>query len=357
MTKNIFNRFIAIMVIAILALTAAACGCGTGATEEADNTETELSTSDIEAALEDTKEDTEEFEESEEVRSLAVDDVDVKENKDGSVTVTVKDKNGTSETVTYEDKKSYEKAVKDGSVPETGDVVTVTSSSTETKVEVTRTAENGKSETVKVAESTKPANSSTKDSTAAATTKAQETTAAAATTKATEKETKPSSSTTPSTAAPTTAAPTTAAPTTAAHEHTWTEITQVVHHDPVYTTVTIPEQGHWQENTVTVLVEEEWDEYVTESHMFCRTCKIDLTAAGFTTQQQINQHLDENNHTGYFSDGVNILVAHHDPVYEEQVVRTWVVDVPARTEQQLVSAAYDETVVTGYRCNVCGATK
>ena len=266
--KNIFNRFIAIIVIAILALTAAACGCGSGATEEADNTETELSTSDIEAAIENTEE------ESEEVRSLAVEDVDVKENKDGSVTVTVKDKNGTSETVTYEDKKSYEKAVKDGSVPETGDVVTVTTSATETKIEVARTSENGKTETVKVAESTKAASSSDKDNATAATTKAQSsgsgssgTTAAAATTKAAEKETKPSNSTT--------TAPTTAAPTTAAHEHTWVEVTKNVHHDavthvvhhaPVYTTITIPEQGHWQENTVTVLVEEEWDEFVGEYH-------------------------------------------------------------------------------------------
>ena len=147
------------------------------------------------------------------------------------------------------------------------------------------------------------------------------------------------------------------APTTA-HEHTWIEITQLVHHDAVYTSVVVPDQGHWEESTVTELVEEEWDEYVGELHMFCNTCGMDFTAAGLTTRNGgISNHLKENGHTGWHDNVVSVFVAHHDPVYETKVIQNWVIDVPAHTEQQMISPAWDETVVTGYQCPVCGAVK
>ena len=242
---------------------------------------------------------------------------------------------------------------------EDDDVVSESTSAIEAQVQASKPNDEEKTETVKASKSTKSANTNSQESITTTTANAQDSSGASsatATTKAAEKDTKSSSSTT---TVPTTAARTTAAPTTAAHEHTWTEITQVVHHDPVYTTVTIPEQGHWQENTVTVLVEEEWDEFVGEYHNFCRTCGLDLTAAGLTSNNGgITNHMKENEHfLGYYGNVVPVLVAHHDPVYGTQVERTWVVESPAHTEQQLVSAAYDETVVTGYRCSVCGATK
>ena len=140
-----------------------------------------------------------------------------------------------------------------------------------------------------------------------------------------------------------------------AHTHKWVDTTKTVHHDEVtdtvrhpaeYVTVYVPEEGHWEENTVTVLVEEEWDEYVGEYHNFCSTCDMDLTAAGLTSHNGgITQHLKENNHSGWYGHVVSVFVAHHDPVYEDQVVRTWVVDVPSHTDIQQVSAAWDEVVV------------
>ena len=366
------------------------------------NPTTELSTSDIEAPLEDTTDagDTESY-------SLAVDEIEVTENEDGSVTVTVKDKNGMQETVTYEDKAAYDEAVKESAAPSEGDVITVTSSSNETKVEVTKKSEDGSKTTVAVIESTKnndntTAASSSKEAEAKTTGSeaGTESTAGNKTSSEESKTTAPSTTATPSTAAPSTAA-NDSSTTAAAHTHNWVEVTKtvhheaetktvhhdaetkVVHHEAVYSTVTVPEQGHWEETTTKVEVEPAWDELIQEQHEFCNTCGVDLIAlwrqagAPGDVNDFIWDHLDEYDHTGFHSDMATVQVIHHDAIYEDQITKTWVVDVPAHDEQKLVSeardetvvvkpawdetvvtkAAWDETIVTGQKCSICGATK
>ena len=336
----------------------------------------ELSTSDIEAPLEDTTDagDTESY-------SLAVDEIEVTENEDGSVTVIVKDKNGMQETVTYENKAAYDEAVKESAVPSEGDVVTVTSSSSDSKVEVTRKSEDGSKTTVAVIESTKnndntTATSSSKEAEAKTTGSeaGSESTAGNKTSSEESKTTVPSTTATPSTAAPSTAA-NDSSTTAAAHTHNWVEVTKVVHHDAVthvvhhdavYETVTVPEQGHWEETTTKVEVEPAWDEQIQELHTFCNTCGKDLSAAGLSGDNLV-LHADECDMTGWHDNLVVVQTIHHDAIYEDQTTKTWIVDVPAHDEQKLVSeawdqtvvdqAAYDETVITGYKCSGCGATK
>ena len=43
----------------------------------------------------------------------------------------------------------------------------------------------------------------------------------------------------------------------------------------------------------------------------------------------------------------------HDPVTQQ----VWIEDSPAYDEQVKVSDAYDEQVISGYKCSSCGATK
>ena len=100
------------------------------------------------------------------------------------------------------------------------------------------------------------------------------------------------------------------------HQHNWVAVTATKHHDAVYRTV-----NHAA---------------VKERRCICGDkngnygCGQDITG-NFT------QHRNASGHSRYH--------------YEYKVVKE------AYTERVLVSAAYDETVTTGYRCSVCGATR
>ena len=139
----------------------------------------------------------------------------------------------------------------------------------------------------------------------------------------------------------------------------------------MYESVTIPEQGHWEETTTKVEVEPVWDETISAQHRFCNTCGADLgVMAGGTeklTMEFIIAHMEENDHDGWHTDMATIQVIHHDAIYEDQTTKTWIVDVPAHDEKKPASeawdetivdqTAYDEAVITGYKCSGCGATK
>ena len=113
------------------------------------------------------------------------------------------------------------------------------------------------------------------------------------------------------------------------HTHDWVAQTKVVHHDEV---------GHNEQ----VLVKEAYDEQVAVVHNFCNTCNIDLTANGISASAHAEQHMLNGENGGHHS-GVVYNVVHH----EAQYTTKYVVDTPA----------YDETVITGYKCSKCGATK
>lgn len=94
------------------------------------------------------------------------------------------------------------------------------------------------------------------------------------------------------------------------HQHNWVAITTTKHHDAVYRTV-----NHAA---------------VKERRCICNSCNQDITG-------NFAQHRNASGHSRYH--------------YEYKVVKE------AYTERVLVSAAYDETVTTGYRCSGCGATR
>lgn len=194
--------------------------------------------------------------------------------------------------------------------------------------------------------------------------------------------------TTPSTAAPSTKAsetkaPETAAPTTTAHTHNWVAVTTTVHHDAVTSQVWKEDSAAWDETVVTKaawdeqrLVQDAYDENVMISDAYdepvygwvgiCNAC-------GYVFQpgDDVGVHMaagcwsswhDEWRPTGevIHHDAVYQTV-HHDAVYQtvHHDAETTVVhhDATGHYETVVTQAAWDETVVTGYTCSGCGATK
>ena len=129
------------------------------------------------------------------------------------------------------------------------------------------------------------------------------------------------------------------------HTHDWVKQTKTVHHD---------EEGHFedvQKDTRTVVDEEAWDEPVYETKAVCSACGYEADSTS-----EINDHLDTHydpelgySDASYSTKRVQVDTIHHsaktheEPVYEQE----WVVD----------SEAWDEEVVTGYKCRTCGAEK
>ena len=129
------------------------------------------------------------------------------------------------------------------------------------------------------------------------------------------------------------------------HIHDWVEQTKTVHHD---------ETGHYEEvmtGKKTVVDEEAYDEPVYEIKCVCSACGYEADST-----DEIGDHMDSHYdpELGYIDASYSVRevvtdvihhpeVSHEEPVYEEQ----WIID----------SEAWDETVVTGYRCSTCGAVK
>ena len=201
---------------------------------------------------------------------------------------------------------------------------------------------------------------------------------------------------TPSTVAPTTSTPTTSPSTTAptkapetqpqttAHTHAWVPVTKVVHHDATYKTVWVQDSAAWDETVITkaawdeqVLVQDAYDENVMISDAYdepvydwvdiCNECGHKF----LDPNEDIDVHMgagcwsswhDEWRPTGevIHHDAVYQTV-HHDAVYQtvHHDAETTVVhhDATGHYETVVTQAAWDETVVTGYTCSGCGATK
>lgn len=110
------------------------------------------------------------------------------------------------------------------------------------------------------------------------------------------------------------------------HTHSWEPVYGTVHHDEV---------GHYETQTVS----EAWDEPVYEYKQVCSAC-----GASFNTVDEVGDHIifTHDGLAAYSSQRIQTNTVHHDAVIQQ----IWVVD----------QAAYDEQVITGYRCS-CGATK
>lgn len=116
---------------------------------------------------------------------------------------------------------------------------------------------------------------------------------------------------------------------TTAHQHNWVAQTKTVHHDAQYKTV------HHDAATHQV-----WHDAVTEEHYICNQCGADITSDPWG-------HLDAYDHGGYHSSYVTVRQGYYETV----------TDKAAYDEQVQVSAAWEETVTTGYKCPGCGSTK
>ena len=143
------------------------------------------------------------------------------------------------------------------------------------------------------------------------------------------------------------------------HEHVWQDITEVIHHEAEYETIHHAEVGHYE----AVVVQQAWDEEVTEEvtsrHDICKGCGLDMTEAGFSQSDISNhmmQHALADEKDGHYTETRTSIITstvHHDAVTEQR----WVVDEAAYDEQVLVKEAWDETIISGQRCTVCGSTK
>lgn len=128
------------------------------------------------------------------------------------------------------------------------------------------------------------------------------------------------------------------------HEHKWVEVTEVVHHEAVYEDVWV-ETG--QASTEQRLIRDAWDEDTGRC-----ACGYDYNAPHDGSDEQyhyccVNGDFGEEEKARHYPE-----VIHHPAEYET-------IEHPAEGhyENRLVQEAYDETVVTGQQCSVCGAKK
>lgn len=116
------------------------------------------------------------------------------------------------------------------------------------------------------------------------------------------------------------------------HEHAYNiPVTQKVHHDAVTKT-----------ETVTVVDQQAYDEPIYESHQVCKVCNKDFGKGENATVEAINHSVDTGH--SYHSTSVKIGTKHHDAITHQE------------TKTIVVTPAYDEEKVTGYKCS-CGKTK
>lgn len=113
------------------------------------------------------------------------------------------------------------------------------------------------------------------------------------------------------------------------HKHNWEKVTAVVHHDAVT-------------HTEQVLVRDAWTEPGITKWM-CQGCE-----QLFDTEDAIEQHQQTAMMQGDYSHAGSSTITIKAPTYH-----------PAEYETRTVvdKEAYDETIVTGYKCTICGATK
>ncbi len=111
---------------------------------------------------------------------------------------------------------------------------------------------------------------------------------------------------------------------TQTHTHNWVAQTTTVHHEAT---------GHYE----TQVVQAAYDEPIYESRVVCGC------GATFMSAEAWGQHSIDGCMYGYSVQPVQVGTNHHDAVTQQ----VWVQD----------SAAWDETITTGYRCSSCGATK
>lgn len=134
------------------------------------------------------------------------------------------------------------------------------------------------------------------------------------------------------------------------HSHVWKRQYKTVHHDAV---------GHYE--TVKVPA---WDETKYETHFICYGCNKDLDVEYEKYKAGWEDHLKEYPNDTFCST-IEEFAGMHDLILGTGCTSSWytkripiIIHHDATTKQQWMvdKKAYDEKVVTGYKCD-CGATK
>lgn len=112
------------------------------------------------------------------------------------------------------------------------------------------------------------------------------------------------------------------------HEHNWEAKTHIKHH---------AEKRHEE----TVVLEKAWTEEVWEDREICDQCGKDITDIDY--KQHNYEHVIAGGTGGKHIESRLMDTILHPEIIEEQ----WVVD----------KEAWDETIVDGYKCSICGAIK
>lgn len=116
-------------------------------------------------------------------------------------------------------------------------------------------------------------------------------------------------------------------------DHAWAPVADSVHHEAEV-------KPAWDET-----VSEAWDEPVYESHSICNGCGIDLDVLEQNGTDRDDHIWDEHEGmNGWHDEKVQVDTIHH----EAETVHH---------PEEVISRAWDEEVVTGYRCSVCGTVR
>ena len=142
---------------------------------------------------------------------------------------------------------------------------------------------------------------------------------------------------------------------TSVHTHNWIPQYTTVHHDVQYNIAHHDATGHYETQTVSEGYYSEEPKYVTGYADKCLGCGLTSVDFGWDSDAFFG-HIVATGHTYTMAWGTWQLGTEqvwHDPITQQ----VWVEDSPAYDEQIKVSDAYDEQLVSGYKCSSCGATK
>lgn len=132
------------------------------------------------------------------------------------------------------------------------------------------------------------------------------------------------------------------------HTHSWTAQKKTVHHDAEYQMEYVIDQAAWDED---IYIDQ--PVYTTTAAVRCGCGAVFPTYAEWCDHEEY--YADT---LGDFSHGSYGEVYHQVQTGTEKVyVRTDHHAEKGHFENKLIKAAYDEEVVTGYKCSSCGATK
>lgn len=121
--------------------------------------------------------------------------------------------------------------------------------------------------------------------------------------------------------------------------HNWVPITSVVHHD---------EEGHYEDVIVTPAWTEEVPVYETKEVMICNDCGADITNLSQSEyEEHMMNHILNGGKGSWRTEWKQVQTGTKTVTHDAVTEKRWVVD----------KAAWDETVVTGYRCTIHGETK